>query len=388
MLPPDEPTLTRRTIRLGEPTLGDDELAAVRAVFASGWVAGQGPQGALVEEAFANLTGNRHAVLVTNCTAALHLSLLAFGVGPGEEVLVADYTYPASGHAVMFTGARPRFVDVRADTGTVDIHAVSDAIGPRTRGIIAVDVFGQSADLEALRTLADAHGLFLVEDAAAAMGARLKGHHVGVHADAACVSFHGRKGITSGEGGLVLTNSTEVADRVRKLSCFGIASALQRQSSDHLAVPVFDELGFNYKLSDIAAAILGVQLERMPELIRARRRIADLYATELASEDAITRPVALPDRDHVWQTYAVTLDDRLDRGRVAAALRAEGIQATIGTFASHLQPVYGDTDPCPTSARLFAQHLALPMHANLHDDDVALVVEALGRAVHAAPVDR
>ena len=207
MPPRDEPTLTRETIRLGEPTFGDAELTAVRAVLESGWVAGQGPIGSQVEQALVDLTGSSHAVLVNNCTAALHLSLIALGVGVGDEVLVADYTYPATGHAVMFTGAQPRFVDVRPDTGTIDVDAVRDAVGPKTQGIIAVDVFGQSADLQPLRELADSLGLFLLEDAAAAMGARYRGSPIGTFADATCVSFHGRKGITCGEGGVVLTLS-------------------------------------------------------------------------------------------------------------------------------------------------------------------------------------
>ncbi len=383
MPPRDDHTLTREVIRLGEPTLGEPELAAVRAVFESGWVAGQGPLGSQVEQALVDITGNRHAVLVSNCTAALHLALLALGVGPGDEVLVADYTYPATGHAVMFTGAQPRFVDVRADTGTIDVDAARDAIGPKTQGIIAVDVFGQSADVQPLRELADSLGLFLLEDAAAAMGARYRGNPIGAFADVTCVSFHGRKGITCGEGGAVLTNSTAVADQVRKLSCFGIASAYQRQSTEQLAVPEFDELGFNYKLSDVAAAILGVQLDRLAGLIRTREQLATAYGELLADEDALVLPVELADRWHVWQTYAVTLDDRVDRGRVAATLRGQGIQATIGTFASHLQPVYGRTQSCPTSRRLFDQHLALPMHANLDEDDVQVVAEALRHAVAA-----
>ena len=180
-------------IALSRPTLGDEELEAVRDVLASGWIAGQGPRGQALEERFAELTDRAHAVAVSNCTAALHLSLLSLGVGLGDDVLVADYTYPATGHAVLFTGARPVFVDVRSDTGTIDPDAVAAAMTPQTRGVVAVDVFGQCADYEPLRVLCERHGLFLLEDAAAAVGATYQGRPAGSLADVTCFSLHARQ---------------------------------------------------------------------------------------------------------------------------------------------------------------------------------------------------
>jgi perosamine synthetase len=370
-------------IALGQPTFGEEEVQAVAEVLRSGWVAGQGPRGRLLEERFAELTGTTHAVAVNNCTAALHLALLAHEVGAGDEILVADYTYPATGHAVLFTGARPVFVDVRADTGTIAVEDARRKITPRTRGIIAVDVFGLCADWDELRALADDHGLFLIEDAAAGAGATYRGRPAGQLGDVACFSFHGRKGITSGEGGILVTDDRRLADRARKLSCFGVESAFARQASDDLPVPVFDLLGYNYKLSDINAAIVLVQLERLPALLKVRREVADRYARLLGDVPHLELPACPDDREHTWQTYPVTVGAPLDRGRLAARLRAEGVQANIGTFASHLQPVYVGAEPCPTSARVFATHLAIPMHANLTEADVDRAAATLRAAVDA-----
>ena len=367
---------TLEPIPLSRPTFGDEEIEALREVLDSGWVAGQGPRGRALEEAFSALCGVA-SVAIANCTAALHLALLGFDVGPGDEVLVADYTYPATGHSVLYTGATPRFVDVRPDTWTIDVDAAAAAIGPRTAGIVAVDTLGQCADLGPLGELAARHGLFLVEDAACSVGATYRGRPSGSLADVACFSLHARKGITSGEGGMLVSPDPERVERARKLSCFGVESAHARQSAGGLPVPVFEALGYNYKLSDVQAAIALVQLGRLPDLLAARRRIAAAYLERLADVPGLTLPVVGEERDHTWQTFALTLDPGVDRGAVADELRSAGVQVNIGTFASHVQPVYGPQDPLPVSAGLFARHLAIPMHANLTESDVDRVVAAV-----------
>jgi dTDP-4-amino-4,6-dideoxygalactose transaminase len=368
-------------IALGQPTVGQPELDAIAEVFASGWLAGNGPTSRRFEAAFADLSGVSHTLAVGNCTAALHLAFLALKLGAGDEVVVADYTFPATGHAVMMTGAKPVFADVRPDIWTVEPAAVEAAITPRTVGIVAVDVFGQAADYDELRAIADRHGLWLVEDAAAASGALYKGRPAGSLADAGCFSFHGRKGITSGEGGALTTNNPDLDAHARKLHAFGIESALSRAASDDLPVPEFDELGYNYKLSDIAAAMMLVQLGRLPELIKARQTVADGYAERLAGAELITLPVTAPDRVHVWQSYVLTLDPMVNRGAVAHSLRSAGVQCTFGTYASHVQPLYGPGPACPVSADLFGRHLAIPMHANLSSDQVDRVADAVLAAV-------
>ena len=374
-------------IPLVQASLGDKELAAVAEVFSSGWPAGQGPRGKALEAELADRLGAGEAVAVSNCGAALHLAMLALGVQPGDEVIVADYTFPAPAHAVRYVGAVPVFADVRADTGTVDPAAVRDLIGPRTAGVIAVDTVGLPADYAELATITDRHGLFLVEDAACAVGATYQGRPAGALAPVACLSFHGRKGITSGEGGALLTDDPALAAGARRRAAFGIESIFDQARVVGLPIPVFTELGYNYKLSDIAAAILQVQLGRVDELLDRRCAVAGRYGELLAGEPLVTVPQVPADRTHAWQSYVVTLDPGVDRAGVAADLRAQDIGCGHGTWACHQQPMYEATRACPVSADLFRRNLAIPMHAELSPDQVERVVDALRTALraHARP---
>ncbi|MEZ3160054.1 DegT/DnrJ/EryC1/StrS family aminotransferase [Microbacterium sp. BWT-B31] len=372
------------TVALGEPTVGEEELQAVARVFASGWLSGAGPTCREFEEKFAVSAGTAHALATSNCGSALHLGLSVLGAGAGDEVIVGDYTFPATGHSVMWTGATPVFADIRPDIWTVDPAAVEAAITPRTVGILAVDVFGQSADYDELRAIADKHGLWLMEDAACSAGASYRGRAAGSLADVATFSFHGRKGITAGEGGALTTDDSELADHARKLHTYGIAPALSREGSTDLPIPSFDEAGYNYRLSDVAAGIMLAQLERLPHLVARRGEIAAAYAQRLAAVDGVHAPVALDDRVHPWQSYVVTLDPGIDRGAVVHHMRGNGVQCNFGTYASHVQPVYGFSGSLPISADLFTRHLAIPMHANLTEEDVDRVVEVLTDAVAGA----
>jgi dTDP-4-amino-4,6-dideoxygalactose transaminase len=378
------------SIPLVHASLGERELAAVAEVFSSGWPAGQGPHGKALESLLAERYGVGDAVAVSNCGAALHLALLALGVRPGDEVIVADYTFPAPAHAVRYVGAVPVFADVRADTGTVDPQAVADLVGPRTVGVIAVDTVGLPADYTELMSIADRHGLFVVEDAACAVGATYRGRPAGALAPVACLSFHGRKGATSGEGGALLTADPALGADARLRSSFGIGSIFDQAQVVGLPIPVFTEIGYNYKLSDIAAAILRVQLDRVDELLGRRSAVAARYAELLADEELVTVPHVPQDRTHAWQSYLVTLDPGVDRAALAADLRAQGIGCGHGTWATHLQPVYESPHKCPVSADLFQRNLAVPMHAELTMNQVERVVEVLRTALrtHAGPHPR
>lgn len=371
------------TIPLVRASLGKQELAAVEEVFSSDWTAGQGPRGKALEAELARRYGAGGAVAVSNCGAALHLCLLVLGVKPGDEVIVADYSFPAPAHAVRYVGARPVFADVRADTGTVDPLAVASLVGPRTAGVIAVDTVGLPADYTQLRSITDRHGLFLVEDAACAVGATYEGRPAGALAPVACLSFHGRKGITSGEGGALLTADAALAADARLRSSFGIEPIFDKAKDIGLPIPEFTKIGYNYKLSDIAAAILHVQLDRIDELLERRNAVAARYAELLCDEDLVTPPYVPPDRTHAWQAYTLTLDPSVDRAAVAADLRAQGIGCGHGTWASHLQPVYETRQRCPVSADLFHRHLAIPMHAELTMSQVERVAVALRAALRA-----
>jgi dTDP-4-amino-4,6-dideoxygalactose transaminase len=370
-------------IPLVHASLGEQELAAVEEVFSSDWTAGQGPRGKALESELAERFGVGEAVALSSCAAALHLSLLALGVEPGDEVIVADYTFPAPAHAARYVGAIPVFADVRADTGTVDPQAVADLIGPRTAGVIAVDTVGLPADYAKLMSIVERHGLFLIEDAACALGATYQGRPAGALAPVACLSFHGRKGITSGEGGALLTADPALAADARLRSSFGIGSIFDKARVIGLPIPEFREIGYNYKLSDIAAAILRVQLGRTEELLDRRRVAAARYAELLKDEELVALPHVPDDRTHAWQSYLVTLDPRVDRAGVAAHLRAQGIGCAHGTWASHLQPVYESKQSCPVSADLFQRQLAIPMHAELTVDQVEQVAETLRAALRS-----
>ena len=368
-------------VPLTRPTTDQRELDAVAAVLESGWLAGQGPRGTELERGFAELSGRAHAVAVNNCTAGLHLALAALGVGPGDEVLVADYTFPATGHAVLYCGGTPRFVDVRRDTGTIDLACLAERITPRTRGIVAVDALGVPADWTALEELARDRGLFLLEDAACSVGGTFEGRPCGAFGDVAVFSLHARKGITSGEGGIVVTDDGEVADAVRRMSCFGMRSAYARQGAERLEIPGFHEVGFNYKLSDVLAAIALVQLDKLDGFLARRRALAARYAELLADVDGVEAPSVPGDREPTWQTYAVTVAESVDRDAAVLGLRARGIGSQIGTYALHREPVYAAPADCPTSDLLFRRHLALPMYADLTEADQDRVVSALREVI-------
>ncbi|MFF4276052.1 DegT/DnrJ/EryC1/StrS family aminotransferase [Streptomyces sp. NPDC001536] len=368
-------------------SLGEQELAAVAEVFASGWPAGQGPKGKALEAQLKERYGAGDAVAMSNCGAALHAAMLAFGVKPGDEVIVADYTFPAPAHAVCYVGGTPVFADVRPDTGTVDPEAVAALVTERTVGIIAVDVVGLPADYTELQAIADRHGLFLVEDAACGVGGTYQGREAGSLAEVACLSFHGRKGATSGEGGALIATDPAIGAKVRQLSSFGIGSIFDMGQVIGLPIPEFTEIGYNFKLSDIAAAILGVQLGRIEELMARRNAVAARYAELFADEELLTVPHVPSDRTHSWQSYLVTLDPSVDRGAVATELRRQGIGTLHGTWASHVQPAFDSKQVCPVSADLFQRNLGIPMHAELTMSQVERVSEVLRSALrtHATP---
>ena len=375
-----------REVALGQPTVGAEELKAVAEVFESGWLSGAGPQCVAFEGEFAASMGVPSGLTTSNCGSALHLAQVVMGTGPGDEVIVADYTFPATGHSVMWTGATPVFVDVRPDIWSIDTTQIEAAITERTVGIIAVDPFGQPADWQELRAIADKHKLWLLEDAACASGATYMGKPVGTVADMAAFSFHGRKGITAGEGGALVSIRPQLVEHARKLHTYGITPAINREGAATLPVPTFTELGYNYRMSDIQAAIMRVQLKRMPDLLAQRHRAAAGYQELLGDLEQITLPVTLADRTHTWQSYVVAVAPELDRGKVAIALRANGVGCNFGTYASHVQPLYGEQKPLPVSADLFDRHIAIPMHANLTDDDVAYVAKVVRDVVSSSDV--
>jgi perosamine synthetase len=346
-------------IRLGWPDVGEPELVEVAEVLASGMLT-MGPKVAEFEAEIARLCEVEHALAVTSGTAALHLAVLALGLEPGDEVLVPAYTFPATANVVALSGLKPVLVDVDPETMNIDPSKIE--VGPRTKLLLGVHLFGRPLPLHELPDVP------LLEDAAGALGAKYRGRACGGLGVAGCLSFHPRKVVTTGEGGAVTTNDAEIAAAVQTMRNHGWRS---------LSPPDMPAPGLNYRLADILCAVGIPQARRLDELMAQRTRVAEGYSERLKD-----LPVLLPRADegdvHGWQAYVLQVDDR---DRVLAELRAQGIEAQIGTYALQQLGAYTDQGPFPGAAHVFERALALPLHSKLSDSDLDRVAEAVGRLV-------
>ncbi|MGB2954004.1 MAG: DegT/DnrJ/EryC1/StrS family aminotransferase [Gaiellaceae bacterium] len=350
-------------IRLAWPDLGREETEAVATVLESGRLT-MGPKVAEFEAELARICRRDQAVAVSSGTAALHLALLALGIGEGDEVIVPAYTFPATASVVALAGARPVLVDVDPATMNLDPVRVAEALTPRTRAVMVVHLFGRPARWDQVRGVVP-EGVNLIEDAAGALGARRGDAPCGGLGELACLSFHPRKIVTTGEGGAVVCADEELADRLRMLRHHG-----QRSDGE------FETPGFNYRLSDILCAVGLPQLRRLDELLAARTRLAAAYAERLGGE--VETPSADEGDVHGWQAYVVRLDRR---DEALAALRDAGIEAQIGTYALHRLRPYADQGPFPGADASYERALALPFHTRLSEQDMDRVAERLTAVV-------
>lgn len=349
-------------VRLAQPDVGAEELAELAAVVDTGQLT-MGPKVAELERLLADACGTADAVVVSSGTAALHLAVLALGLGRGDEVLVPAYTFPATANVVALVGARPVLVDVDPETMNVDPAAARAAVTPRTRAMLAVHLFGRPARLEELPDVA------LLEDAAGALGARRRGRPCGSLGVLGCLSFHPRKIVTTGEGGAVVTSDAAVAEAVRSLRHHGWSP------SDR-----YDDMprgAFNYRLPDVLCALGIPQVRRLEELLAARERVARGYEERLRDLDVLLPRADDGDR-HGLQAYVVQVERR---DEVMAALRAQGIQCQIGTYALHRLGAYRDQGEFPGADAAFERALALPFHTRLTDAELDRVADALRRAI-------
>lgn len=365
-------------IRLSVPNIGDDEVMAVERILRSGQLV-HGEENERFETELSAYLGAPEVVVVSSGTAALHVALAALGIGPGDAVIVPDFTFPATANVVELLGARPVFVDVEPGTYCLSVEGVRRAIadwsGPQSlKALMPVHEFGAPADMTPLMALAAQHGLHVIEDAACALGATIQGKRAGTLGVAGCFSFHPRKALTTGEGGAVVTSDPDLAKRLRLLRNHGIERGPMGTS--------FAMAGFNYRMTNFQAALGRVQLRKFDGWLSARRTLKDVYLEALGDIPGFSLPADLP--GHSWQTFMGVLDASLDRGRVIERLKAAGIEANLGAQSVWSQPYYrdryGPVSESWTSVRLFRQGLALPFCETMSPEQLRLVAATL-RAV-------
>lgn len=367
-------------IPLLKPYFNSEELEELKKVLDSGWVS-QGPKVKEFEDKIVEYLSVKYAIAVTNCTSALHLALLSTGVKKGDEVLVADYTFPATGHAVLYCGAKPVFIDIDLRTYNINPNLIEEKISDKTKAIIPVHTFGQPAELDEIMKIAEEYNLKVIEDAACAFGAKYKNKYAGKIGDIGCFSFHARKGITTGEGGMVVTNNKNLAEKIRNLSVFGMTSAWDREKSDKFIIPEFTEVGYNYKMSDITAAVGVAQLKKLDKIIERKRELAKYWDEKLREMEFIEPPYVSENVKHIYQSYIALVDKHVSRNKLIETLMKKGVQTQIGTYASHIQPVYNSKDKCPNSLEIFNRSLALPMYYMLEEKDIDMAAAVLKKAL-------
>jgi len=372
-------------IPVARPEMGEPEWRAVRTVIESGWVT-QGPKVAEFERATADLCGARHAVAVSSCTAALHLALLCCGITRGDEVIVPSMSYIATANAVVHAGATPMFAEVEPRTFNLDITDVSKRIGPRVKAILLVHQLGLPADIDAFAALATRHGLRLIEDAACAIGSRYRGRPIGSHSELVCFSFHPRKVVTTGDGGMITTHSDALAARLRLLRHHGMSVPDSvRHGAPRVIRESYAEVGYNYRMTDIQAAVGIEQLKRLPEMLKRRRMLAARYDRGFGKHPIIQPPFVPPDVDWNVQSYAVRLRgfDAQRRDAVMQDLLDAGIASRPGVMTAHREPAYRNTArvSLPASEAASDGSLILPLHTGLTESEQDEVSAALCAAV-------
>ncbi len=368
-------------IPITKPLIGPEEEVAAAAVLRSGWIT-QGPKVAEFEQAVAEHCRAAHAVAVSNCTTALHLALIVAGVGPGDEVICPSMSFIATCNSIRYTGATPVFAEVDPKTYNLDSGAAEAAITPRTKAILVVHQIGLPADLDRFYSIAARRGLKIVEDAACAIGSNYRDQPIGSHGDLVCFSFHPRKVITTGEGGMITTSRADFADRLRLLRQHGMSvSDTVRHSSRQIVTEQYVCLGYNYRMTDIQAAIGIEQMKRLSEIVTQRQGLAARYTKALRHHPWL-RPPYIPDEATPnFQSYAVHLSPHapISRDDLMQRLVEQGVATRRGIMLSHLEPACADLPAValPHSEEASHRSLLLPLYPQMSDDDQQRVITAL-----------
>jgi len=365
-----------RKIAMAAPDISEADVQAVAEVVRSGRLA-LGPKTEEFERKMADYVGVAHAVAVSSGTAALHLIVRALGIGPGDEVLVPSFTFAASVNAILYEGAKPVFVDIEPDTYNLSPQDLEAKITPRTKAVMAVDVFGHPVEWDEILPVAEKHGLKVIDDSCEALGARYKGEMVGRFGDAAAFAFYPNKQMTTGEGGIIVTNDSELA---------ALARSLRNQGRGSMGAWLEHErLGYNYRLNEMSAALGVTQLARIDRLLARRRQVAEAYNEVLAGVEGLRLPVVRPHAWMSWFVYVVTLEPGLDSEALMRYLQERGVPTRAYFSPIHQQPyvrkILGDDHELPNTEAIAGRTLALPFGPHLERDDVDYVAQALREAI-------
>jgi len=375
------PETRAKHIPIAAPVIGDGEIKAVREVLESGWLT-QGPRVTAFEETFAEIHSVKHAVAVTSCTTGLHLALHAMGIGPGDEVIVPAFTWVSTANVVVHCGATPVFVDVERDSFNIDPSLIEGAITERTRAIIPVHLFGLCANMEAIRKAVPSHTKIL-EDAACAAGATYQGTPAGGLGDAAVFSFHPRKTITTGEGGMITTNDDELAGELVCLRNHGasVSEEMRHRSPKPHELPDFDDCGFNYRMTDLQGAVGLEQVNKLQHFVGKRAEGAEWYRQEMSGLSWLRCPLEPQHGNHGWQAFVTWVDPDtapMSRNKLMDRLHTLGIATRPGTHTVHELGAYRKYQShCPVASECAAQTMALPLHNKMTADDYERVVAGL-----------
>ena len=365
-------------IKLAVPDIGQEELDEVKKVFDSKYLV-QGDKVEEFENSIKEYLNVKHAIAVSSGTAALHLALVALDIKFEDEVIVPDFTFPATSNVIEIVGATTKFVDITLDSLCIDVNKIESMITDKTKVIMPVHEFGQSSDMDKIMSLAKKYNLKVIEDAACALGTEYKGIKTGTIGDIGCYSLHPRKAITTGEGGIVVTNNDEFAEEIRILRNHGLSYINGK--------PQFVMAGFNYRMTNIQGAIGVVQMKKLEQINKRRIEIAHQYNELLRNIKGITLPVEKSYGKHVWQTYHIILEEKYDRDKVIEKLKEKGMETNFGAYAVHEQSYYKEKyeySDCEFSNSLYAykQGVALPLHSSLTSRDIIYVVSELEKILN------
>jgi dTDP-4-amino-4,6-dideoxygalactose transaminase len=376
----------RPNIAIAKPFLGEEEAAAARQAILSGWVT-QGPQVKAFEDEFAMYVGAKHATAVSNCTTALHLALHVLGVGLGDEVITVSHSFIATANAVGYCGAKPVFVDIDPETYNMDARLIEAAITPRTKAILAVHQIGLPCDLPGILEIGKKHGLPVIEDAACAIGSEIKmggrWQHIGrPHGVIACFSFHPRKVITTGDGGMLTTSDPALDAKFKLLRQHAMSvSDTARHAAKSIVFEEYPEAGFNYRMTDIQAAIGRVQLGRLPTLLARRRELASTYTAAIGEITGLKPPRVPEGMQSNFQSYAVRVTEQfpMQRDALMQALLERGISTRRGIMNAHQEAAYSNTGPwhLPHSEQARDSVILLPLHHSLSESEQGYIIEQL-----------